>query len=817
MFNFNKLILSWRIFINNEAKKKVTLFANSNHTLSFRPFLVYQGLAVFVVAIVLISAVGNMFYLSNVNDLIIKNVSVKQNTTIVANGNPVEWTTLVKRNDIKSSQYLLKLPKNAKNIKISSITAKQANEILSAKPKEQLSLTQRQAIAVAIQKNSSKGVFAKISNIFFADLEEAVSSAMESIAEQIIPPAAGEPATIVTNNAIIVNLSAQAAETPETEKSGNLETGATSDVEQTPAEEENSKKDKETKEEKKETKEEKQGNAKAQNAEETQNIGVSSEVAQTSDVIPADDSVIPSLTGNPGSEDTGKILDSLLQGNDNKDDYVQVTYETPAPIITEKETGAGKQVTISATSENPDQQLTDVLAFTAIPEIYKVGQENKIKIKWTNENGQEMPFTAYDTNNNGKIDYIEWTVPHLSDQIFEIIFISKAWHLDSNYEIIEDIYDTVATQDQNYATVPQGDYIRVTFYKTLTSQNDITIYARPSLRGGEADAAIHVYPVYTDTDGNQIEGQMLGTVSDGQNPDFSNIDHDGKYRVLLVNLQTPTDVFDLKVTNASIDIDYIVDPTPATVTDNFTDITKIADSTSLTVDTTGGTVSLSASSSWTCGNTLVDSRDSKTYTTVTIGTQCWMAANLNVGTMITSCTNGYAGVCTTGGDTVQNQTGYSGTTCGSIQKYCYSDTEANCTANGGLYQWNQTMCGSTTAGVQGICPTGWHVPTDAEQYTLENYLKDTGQTCDANRSAVYDCATAGTKLKSGGSSGFVGLLSGYRGTGGSFGSLTSYAYFWSSVQSSTLAFDRGLHSSLTTVYRNAYDKANGFSVRCLKN
>ena len=105
---------------------------------------------------------------------------------------------------------------------------------------------------------------------------------------------------------------------------------------------------------------------------------------------------------------------------------------------------------------------------------------------------------------------------------------------------------------------------------------------------------------------------------------------------------------------------------------------------------------------WNCGDALVDSRDSKSYSTVLIGSQCWMRENLNVGTKITSCTNGYAGVCTTGGDTVQDQ----GTSCSSIQKYCYSDNEANCTTYGGLYQWNQAMCGSTTEGAQGICPTG---------------------------------------------------------------------------------------------------------------
>jgi len=53
--------------------------------------------------------------------------------------------------------------------------------------------------------------------------------------------------------------------------------------------------------------------------------------------------------------------------------------------------------------------------------------------------------------------------------------------------------------------------------------------------------------VYTDADGNQIQGLKLELTNDGQNPDFSNISTDGKYRILLTNLATPTDVFDLKI------------------------------------------------------------------------------------------------------------------------------------------------------------------------------------------------------------------------------------------------------------------------------
>ena len=95
-----------------------------------------------------------------------------------------------------------------------------------------------------------------------------------------------------------------------------------------------------------------------------------------------------------------------------------------------------------------------------------------------------------------------------------------------------------------------------------------------------------------------------------------------------------------------------------------------------------------------CGLPLSDSRDGQIYNTVQIGTQCWMAENMNIGTRI----NG-------SGDQTNN---------GTIEKYCYDDNEANCDTNGGLYQWNEMMQYTTMEGAQGICPAGWHIATDAE-------------------------------------------------------------------------------------------------------
>ncbi|MFH1585844.1 MAG: NosD domain-containing protein [archaeon] len=101
--------------------------------------------------------------------------------------------------------------------------------------------------------------------------------------------------------------------------------------------------------------------------------------------------------------------------NDTGIEY-EVEYETPGPVAVEQETGRGKIITVSA----PDiLNYTDVLVFTQIPELVNVGQELAIKIYWKEEN-KLIDFESYDLNENGKIDYIEWTVPHLSNQTFEI-------------------------------------------------------------------------------------------------------------------------------------------------------------------------------------------------------------------------------------------------------------------------------------------------------------------------------------------------------------------------------------------------------------
>ena len=205
--------------------------------------------------------------------------------------------------------------------------------------------------------------------------------------------------------------------------------------------------------------------------------------------------------------------------------------------------------------------------------------------------------------------------------------------------------------------------------------------------------------------------------------------------------------------------------------------------------------------------------DGNHYAVVTIGTQTWMAENLKVGLRI---------------DGVQEQTNN-----GTIEKYCYFNDVNNCNIYGGLYQWNEMMQYVTTAGVQGICPTGWHLPTDAEWCTVTQFL-DPSVNCDIYG---YSGIDAGGKMKSTGTvevstglwsspntgatneSGFTAVPAGDRRTNGTFDYVGIGGSLWSSSENSTsyYAWLRNLNYHRSDVFRDHFSKEYGFSVRCLRD
>ncbi len=177
-----------------------------------------------------------------------------------------------------------------------------------------------------------------------------------------------------------------------------------------------------------------------------------------------------------------------------------------------------------------------------------------------------------------------------------------------------------------------------------------------------------------------------------------------------------------------------------------------------------------------CGNLFTDSRDGQTYNTLQIGTQCWMAENLNY------------------------VTGNS---------WCYGNNSSNCDVYGRLYDW-VTACNS--------CPSGWHLPTDAEWTVLTDYLGGEsvagGKMKEAGFTHWNSPNTGATN-----SSGFTALPGGRRDWGdGAFNLLGNYALFWSATEiDASNAWSRSLYHTNADVYRNGSNKSFGFSVRCVKD
>ncbi|MFC1733634.1 fibrobacter succinogenes major paralogous domain-containing protein [candidate division KSB1 bacterium] len=192
----------------------------------------------------------------------------------------------------------------------------------------------------------------------------------------------------------------------------------------------------------------------------------------------------------------------------------------------------------------------------------------------------------------------------------------------------------------------------------------------------------------------------------------------------------------------------------------------------------------------------------KIYNAVQIGNQCWMAENLNIGSFIHGSLN------------QQNNL--------NIEEYAYNNDTLNWVNHGGLYQWDELMSyspgsSSNPSNVQGICPQGWHIPSDAEWKQLEMFLGM--NSVDAN-STGWRGIGVGLALSPTGSSGFNAQYGGYRLATGAFADGDCYGYYWTATNSGALdAYYRILkfHMYGGEIYRAVGGKVFGQAVRCVKN
>jgi uncharacterized protein (TIGR02145 family) len=192
--------------------------------------------------------------------------------------------------------------------------------------------------------------------------------------------------------------------------------------------------------------------------------------------------------------------------------------------------------------------------------------------------------------------------------------------------------------------------------------------------------------------------------------------------------------------------------------------------------------------------------DGNHYGVVTIGEQVWMTENLK---------------------TTKDADG------NDITRYCYNNNSDYCNWYGGLYTWHTAMNGrgssnSNPSGVQGICPTGWHVPSDAERSILSTYLGGhmlAGKKMKSTRKFPDAHPRWSSKtLNNTNESGWSGLPGGYYDSDDYFSKFSYYGYWWSSTEWSLyIAGGYSLTYNYAFIDIGMFLKSHGFSIRCLRD
>ena len=220
-----------------------------------------------------------------------------------------------------------------------------------------------------------------------------------------------------------------------------------------------------------------------------------------------------------------------------------------------------------------------------------------------------------------------------------------------------------------------------------------------------------------------------------------------------------------------------------------------------------------------CGTTISDI-DGNYYNTVLIGTQCWTKENLRV----RRYNNGTAIQFDATGGSGGSSSSWQNLTIGAHTIYAHDSvaTPSNLTKYGYLYNWYAAKGIYTTGTILSndtlnICPSGWHVPTDAEWTTLTDELGGesvAGGMMKSRGTSYWNSPNTGATNESG----FSALPGGFRIDTGDFNNVKLHAYFWSSSEAgSNDAWSRYLSSNDGSVNRILIDKSVGVSVRCIRD
>jgi uncharacterized protein (TIGR02145 family) len=184
--------------------------------------------------------------------------------------------------------------------------------------------------------------------------------------------------------------------------------------------------------------------------------------------------------------------------------------------------------------------------------------------------------------------------------------------------------------------------------------------------------------------------------------------------------------------------------------------------------------------------TFTDSRDGQIYKWIEIGTQVWMAENMNY----------------------ESPDG---------ESYCYNNYKSNCTRYGKLYTFNTALA---------VCPSGWHMPTDPEWSKLEMNLgmtsietkkfKDRGNGEGGMLKEVRPTFWRSPNFGATNITGFSAIPAG-KYESGDYSSLGEFAYFWTSTRVFIGAYIRILSYTRNDIFRIDRLKSDGYIVRCIRD
>ncbi len=513
----------------------------------------------------------------------------------------------------------------------------------------------------------------------------------------------------------------------------------------------------------------------------------------------------------------GKRGDIRLEVKNN----TQITFKTPGPQKTEKEINTyRKQVTISS-----DIHYRDVLTSTNIPESSK----DSITLYWLKDGGKERvdEINYIDTNSNSKIDKIEWIVPHLSNQTYEIsITILNPYTYLRDGETWTVAFNTTGMANLTITSPNAGwteflndnpeTFDEMEFLDLKCGEESL----RSELKLVDFSGNMFDYNELESDNSLEIEKLLVEDYTCDDTGYLSNYMHKAGYATLK---------FEYANQENSV-TDYAYDPENYTYT--FGGVTQSTNN-HYAYEKSGPITFHSPGineDSFTCGDDV--SYGGYDYSTVTIGTQCWFSESLRV----------------TDGNEYKDCT---------FTRNCPEGSVSNCESYGGLYNWTDAMCGESNSsyepsGVQGLCPEGWHLPSHFEASTLERQVCEDIANSNCNTTFPKNFTTTGmlgqstssaqgegSALASGcdiwsdgsldnsgscnndfGTSGFNLLGIGYRAGGGSYGGFETIGRIWTTTTqglSSGDAWTRTAYDFRTHIERWGYSISSNYQLRCVED